>query len=1280
MNQAETAPTQFTPNYKMLVFTLIWFGQMISIVGSGLTGFGLRVWAFQQTNSVTQFAFITVFGSVPTILLSPIAGSFADRWDKRWTMILTDSAAALATISIFFLVRAGALQTWHIYLASTWIAICGAFQAPAYYAAIPLLMPKQLLSRANGMSQIGQALSQIISPLLAGALVVWIGLEGVTKIDLGTFIFAVCITLLIRIPSLPAKQGDVEAEADAQPRKKAPFFEQAKLGWNFISERHGLLSLLILFVMINFTYGMIVVLIAPLVLGFAGADKLGQVFAMAGLGTLLGAITMSVWRGPKRRINGVLGFSLLRSLLLFLGGLNPSVALIGIASGLYLFFSQIVLVSSRTIWQVKIAPEYQGRVFAVQQMVTAIFFPLGQILAGPLADKVFQPLMNADGAWAGSVGQIIGVGPGRGIGLMFIVLGILNLVLTIGGYLYPRIRLLEDEIPDALGDDEPSHRQQNSLDRGNKNMKPRSKWLGRVAIGFVALIAIVAIFLVWFVRRPWPEIDGNLEVTGLQAPVTVIRDQYGVPNIYADNAHDLFFAQGYVHAQDRLWQMEFNRRTGSGRLSEAIGLPAIISLDEFFRNMRLRETAEKIWGELDPDSQAVLQAYADGVNAYIDSHQGRLPVEYTILGIEAEPWTPIDTLTWGNVISMHLSSNRRLELVRAKIVAAAGMEKAQELIPVSFPDSPSTMPALPDASYFANYATLDINAVAGSDEPFGTPEQGIGSNSWVVSGDRTDTGLPILANDIHLGPTLPSVWYANGLHGAGYDVVGFTMGGVPGVLTGHNNKIAWGVTNLSPDTQDYYIEKLDSLENPTKYEYMGEWHDLEVIHETMTIKGQGTKDLTFYRTPHGPIMNTSLTEEGGLQPLALRWTVYDGNQLFASITKLDRAQNWDEFREAVKIWDIPGQNFLYADQEGNIGFQASGRIPIRKNYNDGLVPMPGWTDENEWQGYIPFDELPMSFNPEQGFLSNANSRIEPEGYPYRIVDSYIPGERAQRIVDLIEQANPMTVEKMESIQEDTLSNEAVIMLPYFLAVTPQTDAQKQAMDIVRQWDMRAETGQVAESIYGMWHYYVIKNTILDDIGVDLAGEYLGGDYIRHSAQHLAAMTAWMPDNNNPWFDNIETTDKVETRDDIILKSLDDGLNWMSTTYGADMNTWTWGRTHSLSFAHQPIGLVNNSLVKYIFNSPTYPIRGSNFAVLTNTYNMRVPYKVTIISNVRHVIDLSNFENSVMMPSTGENGQLYNPHRLDLIPLWNAGESFPMSYSREIVESRATDTLVLTPAK
>ena len=430
-------------NYQgMRTFLVIWFGQLISTLGSGLTGFALGVWIYQETGSATLFALNMLAVALPNLLVSPLAGALVDRWDRRWVMILSDTGAGLSTLAVLLLLLTNHLEIWHIYVISAISAAFSTFQWPAYSAATSTLVPKEQLGRAGGMVQIGEAISQIIAPAVAGALYVTTGLNGVVLIDFLTFGFAVGSLLLVRIP-----QPKVSAEGALS---KGSLWKEATYGWKYITARPGLLGLLLVFAATNFFSGLMQPLLAPLVLDMTSADMLGYLGSVIGVGMLLGTLLMSAWGGPKRRVHGVLGFLMLGGVFTAMLGLKPSIPLMTVSGFLMMITFPIVNGSSQAIWQSKVALDVQGRVFSIRRMIAWSTTPLAFVLAGPLADRIFKPLLLDGGALAGSVGQVIGVGPGRGVGLMFIILGLCNVLVAAAGYLNPRVYHVEDDLPDAV--------------------------------------------------------------------------------------------------------------------------------------------------------------------------------------------------------------------------------------------------------------------------------------------------------------------------------------------------------------------------------------------------------------------------------------------------------------------------------------------------------------------------------------------------------------------------------------------------------------------------------------------------------------------------------------------------------------------------------------------------------------------------------------------------------------------------------------------------------------
>jgi penicillin amidase len=1256
------AEKQSAISYNLRVFSLVWLGQMISVVGSQFTSFALGFWIYRRTGSATQLALVGFFAVLPSIVLAPISGVLVDRYDRRWVMILSDIGAALSTLAIWLLFTTGHLEFWHIYVSAAFTSVCDGLQIPAYTAATTLLVPKEHLGRANGMIQLGPAVAQVIAPVMAGILVMIIGVRGVILIDLITFLFAVLTLLFVRIPKPEA--------TTVVPEEKSSLLRDAAYGWTYIKTRPGLMGLLLFFTAINFTQSLVIILIDPLVLSFASASVWGTVASIAGCGMFLGALVMSAWGGPDRRINGVLGFTLLRATLLFLGGLQPSAPLIAAAAFVFLFSSQITVACSQAIWQSKVAPDVQGRVFAMRQMIAWITLPVAYLSAGPLADNLFDPLLAADGLLAGSVGRVIGTGPGRGIGFLFIVLGILNILITIVAYSTPHIRLVEDELPDAVGDSAPvTGEVPHGKERKRKKMKLIGKWLA--GIGIVLLVIAIALGGVgtWFVRRPWPQVSGTVAVSGVSAPVEVIRDKWGVPHIYAQNEHDLFFTQGYVHAQDRLWQMYFNRHLSSGRLSEIFG-QLTVDTDLYMRTRGSNRAAEKEWESLDDSARAILEAYAQGVNAYIETHRDRLPLEFTLLGVSPSPWTPVDTLTIGRMFSVILSWNHRLELLRARLIDQLGVAAAEQLM---VPYSNGSL-LLPPESYSPS-SGIDPGSSSVQIPYLENAYQQQASNNWVVHGSRTATGLPLLANDTHLPFGMPSTWYENGLHGERFDSVGFTFPGVPLIIIGHNERIAWGLTDLGADTEDVYIEKLNDAQQPTQYQFRGEWRDLEVVQETIEVKDSEPVTVQVYMTQHGPILDRELFSDpqDTQEPLALQSSAGSGG-IFEALLLLNQAANWNEFRQALRSWQMICEHFVYADVEGNIGYQAAGKLPLRSPQHQGLLPVPGWTGEYEWQGFFDYEDLYSVLNPPKGYFATANDQAFPADYPYPQVyglDWTIDG-RVQVINDTLAANARVTIQDVQNLQADTYSVAAETLRPYLLAVEPQNDLQARALAQVRDWDLHMETDRTGATVYEAWYWFFVQNILADELDEDLLNRYLSN--VWHT---LPAMQLLLPQPDSPWFDDV-TTPQVETRDDIILRSLADAVNRLSELYGDAPDQWTWGKFHTVTLVHQPLGDSGIPLLEKLFNSRTIPIRGSQDTVNLTLFDGDTTFEVYQGVSQRFILDLSDWDNSLAINSTGQSEHLFHPHRDDMIPMWANVEYHPMLFTRQAVEANAESTLTLVP--
>ncbi len=834
----------------------------------------------------------------------------------------------------------------------------------------------------------------------------------------------------------------------------------------------------------------------------------------------------------------------------------------------------------------------------------------------------------------------------------------------------------------------------------------------------VVIVAVVAGgSYLYLTRRAFPQIDGTLQIPGLRAPVTIIRDKNGIPHIYAGNQHDLFLAQGYVQAQDRLWQMELQRIGVSGRSSELSPSVSNIEQDKFVRTLGWRRAAQADYGVLDDDTKSILQAYADGVNTFIATHPNNLPPEFAIVGLFSgkgfnyapEKWQPVDTLQWAKAMAWSLGGNWDVELYRAALIKKFGAEQAaalyNDLVP---PYDFQKMPAI--VTQNVSYQNVPLESVSGLrqlDNISGPRGSDIGSNNWVISGARTTTGKPLLANDPHLGIQMPSIWYFSGLHcqpvsaDCPYDVVGASFAGMPGVVIGHNARIAWGVTNVGPDVQDLFLEKIDG----NQYEYKGQKIDLAIVPETLVIKGQLPADyhpspnetdaydaqrgattitLNVRSTVHGPIVSdvdSDAAQAGGDLAVAFSWTAINvADQTMASFIGVDRAQNWEEYRAALSKFNAPSQNFIYADVDGNIGYQTPGRIPIRAK-GDGQLPVPGWTGEYDWIGYIPFDELPRAFNPPEGYIVTANNAVVGPEYKYFLGMDWDRGYRARRIVDLITVKDQLNADDIAAIQGDNLNLSAQEIVPYLKTLTVDGDAQL-VLDQILAWDFHEQRDSSGASAYQVFWLHLLMNTFADELGP------LAPDYIDGGPTNREALTQLLAKPDSPWWDDVTTNGVKETRDDILKKALADGASQLIGELGRNPADWTWSKLHTALFASQALG---TSPLAFLFNRGPYVVDGGTAAVnATSTgSNFKKAYsnppgKLADIfaerstPSLRQIVDFADLNSSRFIHTTGESGLPTNPHYDDFIDKWRNIQYVPMWWDIADIKANAEGTLTLTP--
>lgn len=809
------------------------------------------------------------------------------------------------------------------------------------------------------------------------------------------------------------------------------------------------------------------------------------------------------------------------------------------------------------------------------------------------------------------------------------------------------------------------------------------KWTALVVA--LALVAVVAT-VVWYVRAVEPQVAGTITLPGFERPVEVIRDREGVAHIFAVTDNDATAALGFVHAQDRLWQMEMNRRIANGRLAEVVGAPGL-ETDRFLRTIGIRRSAEAIWANLDAETRVSLAAYARGVNAYLTSRTAPLPPEFHILGAPSpEPWTPVDSIGWSLMMALDLGGNLNAEITRLRLAQAGlAMERIGEFLP---PYAGERWPALPD--YTALYRSLGSQTQRADAmiRPFNLGLEGVGSNNWVVSGARSETGKPLLANDPHLGLSAPALWYFARLTSPSGTVIGATLPGVPGVVLGRNERIAWGFTNTGPDVQDVYIERIDP-QNPNRYQTPDGWRDFETVREIVKVKGAADVTLDVRITRHGPVISdgasrgaTEAAPQG--HALALRWTALEPDNLTVqAFSRLNSARTWPEFLSAARHYHAPQQNMVYADVDGNIGFIAAGRVPVRRPDNDlrGLFPAPGWEARYDWAGFIPFEELPQEFNPERGFRYTANERITAEGYPHFITGEWATPHRADRIRELLAQRDKHSLDSFRQIQADHRSNAVREVLPLLLQLYPagererrhQTPAREQAaLDMLKAFDGSMAADRPEPLIATAWMRELTRLVYADELGPALFRDLWDQRqaFMMNVLQNREGQSNWCATRGTP-------AGAVSCAA-LVTQALERALDDIEKRYGPDRSKWQWGRAHEARSEHRPFARV--AALAWLFDVRV-PVPGDTYTVNVNRHTIRneaEPFVSRHAASLRALYDMADPERSVFMHSTGQSGLPTSRLYGNLAERWSRVEFITMRTRREDVVRDAIGTLRIEP--
>lgn len=831
----------------------------------------------------------------------------------------------------------------------------------------------------------------------------------------------------------------------------------------------------------------------------------------------------------------------------------------------------------------------------------------------------------------------------------------------------------------------------------------RRMWLKALG-GLVVVGAIAAFAARWYLRQSLPVIAGEAHVAGLSGPVEIVRDADAIPHIFASTKADAFYGLGYVHAQDRLWQMEFQRRIGHGRLSEIFGT-ATVAQDRFLRTAGFGRAARSAWQHLPAGARAQIDAYVAGVNAFISTHHGReLPPEFALLGFEPEPFSGADVLAWVKMMAWDLSANYSFELMRHDMLAAVGPERTAELLPPYPPDGLTILPKIDEDESSNARPRLPPTASGGRGDSSGRadwsdalargvqrglPEvarfllggartEALGSNSWVVDGTLTASGKPLLANDPHLGTHVPSLWYLAHLTAGDFDLIGATLPGAPAAAIGRNRYIAWGETNVAADVEDLYRERLDG--SGTRAEFRGAFEPLRVIPESIVVKGNPPVHLSVRVTRHGPLISDALNANNAeskdspraslLEPLAFRWTALDETDTtVVAFLRLNDARNWREFTDALKDFVVPAQNFVYADVDGHIGYYAPGRIPVRAK-GDGSAPAEGWTGDSEWTGWIPFEELPHLFDPPNHFIVTANNKPTPPGDPHLIGVDFPDPYRAQRISELLQGRSKLRPDDFRNIQADTHSLHAEALLPLLIQHARPRDAPDiQALQLVERWDFNAKSDSAATAIFQAWFFHLASAFVGDELGPRLVASYQGRfSYITRFV--TAALTA----GSSPWCDDVRTAAK-ETCDQTVTTALHDAVRDLRHRLRTEMPTWRWDTIHRAMFPHQGLDAV--SLLRP-FLSRSVGNGGDWSTVNVGPVAADSPYEQHSVAGYRQIVDLSPANDSRFADAVGESGHFLSKHYDDYLRDWQAVRHRPMRMDRKAIEKGALGTLRLVP--
>lgn len=800
--------------------------------------------------------------------------------------------------------------------------------------------------------------------------------------------------------------------------------------------------------------------------------------------------------------------------------------------------------------------------------------------------------------------------------------------------------------------------------------KSRKRWWLVAPVIVLVLLLVAAACLYMLARRGLPKTSGVIQGEVVSA-VEIFRDDYGIPHIIGQSEEDIAFAQGYVQAQDRLWQMDMSRRGVGGKLSEILG-EGFVGTDQFTLTVGFYRAAALTYENMAQNAKTLVDAYARGVNAYMEDNRGKLSPEFMLIGYQPEPWDPVDSVAISKYMAWYLGGNMNTELFLSAVIEKVGEELAMELFPYYPDDAPVIVPSINGETAFTEddvAALVELSRIADLNNT-ASFVPGLGSNNWVVSGEKTESGSALLANDMHLGMGVPSIWYANHLILEGeYNVTGVIFPGIPGVIVGFTDHIAWGVTNTGPDVQDLYLITLNPA-NPHQYRYMDEWVDAEVVIEEFMVKGEEEPRLVeVLITRHGPVISDVVGLE---QPFSLRWTALEATGEMEAVLGFFRAKNWEEFCEALEGFMAPAQNFVFADGDGNIGYRANGHIPIRRSGN-GLLPVDGSTDKFEWEGYIPWDELPQLYNPEEGIIVTANHRVVGDDYPYMVSLQWAAPYRALGIWREFEGRERLTLDDMIRAQTSYYNTQAELLAPVLLEALRNAELgerETQAYEMLRAWlaGPVEEASAAGPAIYHVLYLKIIEHIFADELGEDMFERFLRSSGVSNTVDRML-----LAEEESVWFNNVNTG-RTETRSEIIAAAFEDTVFELTEMLGEEIENWQWGELHTITFNHE-LGSVN--VLRPFVNRGPFPVGGSGHTPCNMSFPPQMPFRVSVSAPWRYMIDMGDYT-ALDALAIGNSGHPFSKHYDDQMEMWLAGEFKEMIHSIEDV--RALDQKLVVESR